>query len=97
MDLERPELDVPFNVRNYEGGYLGMGTDTFVHDVHIFNSGTMANVVNMTIHHGGNVHLTYHGHTLEEDPNIYKYDIIFNSHCKTSEHVLLCYELIPHQ
>ena len=39
MDLERPEIDLPFSAHVYDGGYLGLGTDTNIHGVDIFLNG----------------------------------------------------------
>ena len=31
LDLERPEIDLPFNAYVYYGGHLGLAPDTYVH------------------------------------------------------------------
>ena len=55
MDLERPEIDLPFNVVVYEGGFLGLAYDTVVHGVKILVRGTLDHPENMTVTHGGEV------------------------------------------
>ena len=55
MDLERPEVDLPFSVRVYEGGFLGLAYDTYVQGVDIYIHGTFAHPDNITIHHEGEV------------------------------------------
>jgi hypothetical protein len=37
MDLERPTIDLPFSVHVYDGGYLGLAPDTFIHGVDILS------------------------------------------------------------
>ena len=58
MDLERPEIDLPFNVREYAGGYLGLAPVTIVHGVTIWQHGELDHVENLTLHHQG--HLALH-------------------------------------
>ena len=55
MDLERAEIDLPFSVRVYEGGYLGLAYDTIVHGVDIYVHGTVEHPRNITLHSGGEV------------------------------------------
>ena len=55
MDLERSEIDLPFSVRVYEGGFLGLANDTYIHDIDILVHGTFAHADNITIHHNGQV------------------------------------------
>ena len=63
MDLERPTIDLPFSVHVYDGGYLGLAPDTFIHGVDIFLNGTLANVENLTLHHEGKLWLNIDGRT----------------------------------
>lgn len=39
MDLQRPEIDLPFSVHVYDQGFLGMAPDTNIHGVDIFLNG----------------------------------------------------------
>ena len=55
MDLERAEIDLPFSVRVYEGGYLGLAYDTTIHGVDIYVHGTIEHPRNITMHSGGEV------------------------------------------
>lgn len=55
MDLERHQIDLPFNVRVYEGGFLGLAYETIIHGVDILVHGTLAHPENVTISHGGKV------------------------------------------
>ena len=55
MDLERAEIDLPFSVRVYEGGYLGLAYDTTIHGVDIYVHGTIEPPRNITMHSGGEV------------------------------------------
>jgi hypothetical protein len=53
MDLIREEIDLPFNCYVYFDGFLGLAPMTYVHGVEIHLAGVLANVVNITLHHGG--------------------------------------------
>ena len=55
MDLERPEIDLPFHLRVYEGGDAGLAYETTVHGVDIYVHGTIEHPRNITIHSGGEV------------------------------------------
>ena len=63
MDLQRPEIDTPFNIRVYAGGYVGLSPFTIVHGVTIWLFGEMAWVKNITLHHGGHLSLEHGGFT----------------------------------
>lgn len=63
MDLERPEIDLPFNVRVYAGGFLGLAPFTIIHSVTIWLHGEMDHVENMTLHHQGHLALQSGGRT----------------------------------
>lgn len=63
MDLERPEIDIPFSVRVYENGFLGLAYHTYVHGVDIVVHGTLAHPENLTLYKDGKVRtskVTYH-------------------------------------
>ena len=74
MDLKRDEIDLPFSVHNYERGYLGLAPYTEVHGVTIFNSGTLAHIKNLTIHHGGELWMNHGGRTVNESASNYVFD-----------------------
>ncbi|XP_070535282.1 uncharacterized protein [Ptychodera flava] len=76
VDLFRDEIDVPFNVRVYEGGFLGMANDTFVHGVTIFLDGVLAHVDNLTLHHGGRFWLNRDGRTEGNPSGEYNFDVV---------------------
>ena len=80
MDLARKEIDLPFNVHVYTDGYLGLAPITYIHDVNIFLSGTLAHLQTLTIHHNGHLWLYKDGHT--NDLSVGNYDIE-NIHVKT--------------
>ena len=63
MDLHRPEIDTPFNIRVYAGGYVGLAPFTIVHGVNIWLFGEMNWVENITLHHGGRLWLEHGGFT----------------------------------
>jgi len=63
MDLERPEIDVPFSSYVYHGGYLGLAPITVIHGVEIWVSGVMDHVCNMTVKLKGNATLNHDGRT----------------------------------
>ena len=63
MDLERQEIDLPFNVRVYAGGFLGLAPVTIIHGVTVWLHGEMDHVENMTLHHQGHLALQTGGHT----------------------------------
>ena len=74
MDLERDEIDVPFSIHVYDGGFLGLAPDTFIHDVDIFLNGSLDHVDRLTIHHGGKLWLNIEGHTEGNDPGFYNFE-----------------------
>ncbi|KAL4226615.1 hypothetical protein ACF0H5_014598 [Mactra antiquata] len=76
MDLERMEIDLPFNTYTYADSYLGLAPDTYVHGVDIHLSGIMANVKNITLRQEGYLWLKHGGHTVSEEASSYKYDYI---------------------
>lgn len=76
MDLNRPEIDLPFSSYVYYGAYLGLAPTTFIHGVEIHLSGILANVINVTLHHGGYLWLKHGGRTLNETYSQYWFDII---------------------
>lgn len=76
MDLIRDEIDLPFNCYVYRYGFLGLANMTFVHGIEIHLSGVMANVENITLHHGGYLWLKDGGHTLGEPESSYSYEFI---------------------
>ena len=73
MDLERPEIDLPFNVRVYAGGYLGLAPDTYVHGVTIWLHGELDHVENITLHHQGHLALQTGGHTTSAAADTYNF------------------------
>ena len=56
MDLDRDEIDLPFNVRVYQNGHIGLSPMTFVHGIKIHNYGLITRMVNITLHHGGELY-----------------------------------------
>lgn len=81
MDLYRQKIDLPFSVHVYNGGFLGLAPDTFIHNVEIFLNGTLANVDNLTIHRGGKLWLNRDGHTEGLDYSTYWFKFV---HVKTN-------------
>ena len=73
MDLERPEIDLPFNCRVYAGGFLGLAPNTIVHGVTIWLHGEMDHVENITLHHQGHLSLKTGGHTTGNSPDYFDY------------------------
>lgn len=63
MDLERPEIDLPFSVRAYAGSYLGLAPFTIIHNVSIWLHGSLDHIENMTLHNNGLLSLEHGGHT----------------------------------
>lgn len=56
MDLNREEIDLPFNVRVYQNGHMGLAPMTFVHGIKIHNHGLITRMINITLHHGGEIY-----------------------------------------
>ena len=73
MDLNRPEIDTPFNIRVYSGGYLGLAPFTIVQGVTIWLHGEMANIDNITLHHGGLLFLYYNSFTHGQPKNTFNF------------------------
>ena len=73
MDLNRPEIDTPFNIRVYSGGYIGLAPFTIVHGVTIWMHGEMAHVKNITAHHEGHLSLEYGGYTSGQPPSSFDF------------------------
>lgn len=74
MDLKREEIDLPYSVHVYLGGYLGLAPYTEVHGVTIYLSGHLAHVQNMTLHHGGAFWMYHGGHTTNQTNSSYHFD-----------------------
>ncbi|KAL8620480.1 hypothetical protein ACOMHN_056872 [Nucella lapillus] len=76
LDLLREEIDLPFHCHVYLGGYLGLAPTTFLHGVEVHLAGVLANVVNLTLHHGGFLWLRHGGRTLNEPRSHYHLGVI---------------------
>ena len=76
MDLIREEIDLPFNCYVYFDGFLGLAPMTYVHGVEIHLAGVLANVVNITLHHGGYLWLQNGGRTLSNPHSHYTFDYV---------------------
>jgi hypothetical protein len=76
MDLERQSIDLPFSVHVYNGGYLGLAPDTFIHGVDIFLNGTLANIDNLTLYHNGKLWLNVEGKTTNNPANNYHFKYV---------------------
>jgi hypothetical protein len=76
MDLRRDEIDLPFSVHVYLGGYLGLAPYTEVHGVTLYLSGVLAHVQNMTLHHGGAFWMYHGGRTTNQSNSTYKFDTV---------------------
>lgn len=76
LDLTRREIDLPFSCIVYSRALLGLAPMTFVHGVELYISGTVANVKNLTLHHGGYLWLRDGGKTAAETWNHYKFDFV---------------------
>ena len=77
MDLIRPTIDLPFNVRVYRGGFLGLAPATEVHGVEIHVDGVISYVKNLTLHHGGLLALNENSRTGNEaTENDFKFDFL---------------------
>ena len=69
MDLHREEIDTPFNVRVYEGGYLGLAPITFIHDITIWLHGELDHTEYLTVRRNGSLELFEHGHKTGDNAN----------------------------
>lgn len=70
MDLNRTEIDLPFNVHVYRGGYLGLAPYTEVHGVNMHINGIIENIDDLILHHSGVLYLNEGartGNTHEKD------------------------------
>jgi len=77
MDLIRPSIDLPFNVRVYRGGFLGLAPSTEVHGVEIHVDGVISYIKNLTLHHGGLLSLKEDSRTGNEAmENDFKFDFV---------------------
>ena len=76
LDLERSQIDLPFNARVYEGGYLGLAPDTIVHDVTIWMHGILDHVQNLLLRHNGYFYMEQGGHTEGQLDNAYEFSTI---------------------
>ncbi len=57
MDLNRTEIDLPFSVHVYIGGYLGLAPHTVVHGVNVHVDGVIENIDDLLLHHSGVLYL----------------------------------------
>lgn len=76
MDLQRPEIDLPFEVHVYAGGHLGLALNTEIHGINIYLSGSLGNIQNLTVHHGGVLWLNENSRTLNKTNNTYAFDAL---------------------
>ena len=77
MNLTRPTIDLPFSVRVYRGGFLGVAPATEVHGVEIHVHGVISNIQNLTLHHGGLLSLKENSRTGNEmNENDFKFDFV---------------------
>ena len=76
MDLRRDEIDLPFSVHVYQGGFLGLAPFTEVHGVTLYLSGELAHVENMTLHHRGAFWMYHGGRTANQSNSTYKFDTV---------------------
>ena len=76
MDLRRDEIDLPFSVHVYSGGFLGLAPYTEVHGVTLYLSGELAHVENMTLHHGGAFWMYHGGRTINQSNSTYRFDTV---------------------
>ena len=81
MDLLRKDIDLPFNVKVYRGGHLGLAPVTTIHGVSIQVEGVISHIRNLTLHHGGLLVLTENSRTgNEQNENDFKFDFINVQH-----------------
>mgnify|MGYP001792443867 CR=1 FL=1 len=57
MDLIRDKIDLPFNVRVYRGGFVGLANTTTIHGVTIYVHGIISFIPKIILHHNGALHL----------------------------------------
>ena len=76
LDLEREEIDLPFNCYCYGDCDLGLAPTTFVHGVHIHMEGTMHHVKNLTLHHDGLLWMKHGGRTTNQSESHYEYNYV---------------------
>ena len=77
LDLIRPSIDLPFNVRVYRGGFLGLAPSTEIHGVEIHVDGVISYIKNLTLHHGGLLSLNEDSRTGNEAViNDFKFEFI---------------------
>lgn len=77
LDLNRDEIDLPFNARVYKNGHLGLAPMTFVHGIKIYNHGLITRTKNITLHHVGEIYF-YEGSRVGNAslPDDYSFDTI---------------------
>ena len=80
MDLNRDEIDLPFNVHVYPTGILGLAPNTNMENIDIYLNGTMANVVNLILHHEASLWLFKEGRTENLNAGFYNFHTV---HVKT--------------
>ena len=76
LDLERPEIDLPFNLHIYKGGFVGLAPVTEVHGIEIIVSGVLAYIRNLTMHHNAQLWLLHGGRTLHQISHNYRFDFV---------------------
>lgn len=76
MNLFRPKIDIPFNVRVYKEGFLGLAPYTEVHGVQLYIQGILAHIHNLTLHHGGVLWMYHQGRTAQQPHNSYAFDSV---------------------
>lgn len=76
INLMRDEIDIPFNAYVYADGYLGLAPYTEVHGVTIYLTGILANIQNLTLHHGGVLWINDQARTVNQTNNTFAFDAV---------------------
>ncbi|KAL8620479.1 hypothetical protein ACOMHN_056871 [Nucella lapillus] len=63
LDLQRPEIDLPFSLHVYPRGHAGLAPSTVLQGVDLFLRGTLGGVANLTLNHGATLRLFPQGRT----------------------------------
>ena len=74
LDLNRPEIDLPFNVHAYPGSYLGLAPRTVLHGVAVWMQGELGHVTDLTVHHGGLLAMQAGGYTTGQSASHFRFE-----------------------
>ena len=74
--LDNEDIDLPFNAYINSGANFSLATRTIIHNVEVYNSGSISNIRNLTLRQDGYLWLMDGGHTGGNTEDHYQFDTV---------------------